>query len=325
MVTQKGEFFIVLIIIITIIFLPFVSAGIWDWFSGLIDITGWPAGDVTTVSIALANDAPNITEISSNVNASFDPTEGALTQVEFTFIVNDTNGDSDIQNASANFTQGAITRSNDTCERGDVGTDGISANFSCTVALQYFDTNGNFLVTVMANDSSGASGQNNTVYLTYNLLTGMNLSVNALTLATANPDDTNITNNTAADFLNVTNTGNQPGLNISTNASDLGTTNAQAVATDFIPAENFTFGNVSLDNGGGDFEECMDSTIDDPTNQTTNLVNATLTQINGIIERGVAETSSLYLCLRHVPAGIGAFTYNTDRGGSWSIIVAVEP
>ena len=62
--------------------------------------------------------------------------------------------------------------------------------------------------------------------------------------------------------------------------------------------------------------------------ETTNLVNATQTSVNGIIDRGTItenQTSSLYLCLRHVPAGIGAFTYDTTRGGPWSIIVDPEP
>ncbi|MBI2667521.1 hypothetical protein HYX17_01990 [Candidatus Woesearchaeota archaeon] len=320
---QKGDFLFIFIIMGVLIFLPLASAGFSDWFSGLMDITGWPVGDVTTVSIALSNAAPNVSEVSANVNSSFDPIEGGLREVEFTVIVNDTNGDADIQNASANFTQGTTERVNGTCERGDVGTDSASANFSCTISLQYFNPNGDYIIRVEANDSSGLGDINNTLTLTYNLLTAMNLSVNALTLAAADPDEYNITNNSATDFLNIENTGNQAGLNLSVNASDLGTTNAQAGANDFIPAENFTFANISIDYDGVSKAECMDSTLDG--NQTTNLVNATLTAVTGIIDRGAAQSSSLYLCLVHVPAGIGAYTYDTTRGGSWSVLVASEP
>ncbi len=270
---------------------------------------------------AITNVAPEITFISENVNSTFDPLEGDLRQIEFSLIVNDSDGDADIGNVTANFTQGTTLRENVTmCIPEETGTDTASVNFTCTIALQYYDTNGDYVISVEANDTSSVFAINNTVYLTYNLLTGMNLSVNALTLAAANPDDYNITNLTDADFLNITNTGNQPGLNISVNASDLA--NETTIFT--IPAENFTFANISTDFSGGAFEECMDSTIENPVNQTTNLVNATLTAVNGIIERGAAETSSLYLCLRHVPAGIPGVPYIT-LGGSWSIIVAVEP
>ncbi|MBI2667520.1 hypothetical protein HYX17_01985 [Candidatus Woesearchaeota archaeon] len=271
---------------------------------------------------SITNVAPEITFLSENVNSTFDPLEGDIRNIEFSVIINDSDGDADIGNVTANFTQGTILRENITmCVPEETGTDTFSVNFSCTIGLQYFDLNGDYIINIEANDSQGVTAINNTITLTYNLLTAMNLSVNALTLSTANPDDQNITNSTDTSFLNITNTGNQPGLNISVNASDLG--NETTIFT--IPAENFTFGNISIDYTGSSFAECMDSTIDDPLNQTTNLVNATLTSVNGIIERGAGETSSLYLCLRHVPAGIPGVAYSTSLGGSWSIQVALEP
>ena len=143
----------------------------------------------------------------------------------------------------------------------------------------------------------------------------MNLSVNTLTLASANPGDYNVTNSSDTSFLNVTNTGNQLLLYINVTGIDLGA----AGTTSYIPAENFTFSNISIDYDGTSKEECMDETINGA--QSQNLVNNTEVIVNGTIARGAAETSSLYLCLRHVPAGITGVSYNTLLGGSWTIKV----
>ena len=329
---QKEAIFWFTLIILIIFILPFVSAGFLDFFSEIIDTTARATADVTT-SIALSNSAPNVSEVSSNVNASFDPTEASIRNIEFSVIVNDTNGDADIANVTANFTfvsDRNIVRSNDTmCVSEETGTDTASVNFTCTIAMDFFDATGDWEIRVTANDTQGASDVNDTVGLFYNLLTAMELSQTTLTLATVASGGENVTNSTVdATHINITNTGNREGLNLSVNASDLGTTNAGASATDFIPAANFTFGNFSLDRGSEGRDECHDSTIADPVNQTTNLVNITQTSVNGIIDNSSSTsnaTSSLYLCLRHVPAGIGAFTYDTTRGGPWSIIVDPEP
>jgi len=313
-IEKKGVIFFFLAVIY-IISLPLVSAGFSDWFSGLIDITGLAPSSTTTVAITLANSAPNVSFVSENVNATFSPSEGDLRVIEFTVLVDDVNGDADIGNMTANFSQGSLTRVNNTCERGDVGTDSDTANFSCTIELQYFDPNGDYTIGITANDTSGASDQNDTVTLTYDLLTGMNLSVSSLTLTSANPDDYNVTNSTDSSFLNVTNTGNQALLYINATAIELSTSSS----SDTIPAENFTFANISIDYDGASFAECQDETIDGA--QTQNLINDTTTSVNGTISRGAAETSSLYLCLRHVPAGIGAYTYDTTLGGTWTILV----
>ncbi|MBI2663397.1 hypothetical protein HYX15_02585 [Candidatus Woesearchaeota archaeon] len=320
-IEKKGVIFFFLAVIY-IISLPLVSARISDWFSGLADLTGLAPTDTTTVSITLANDAPNITEI-AGANTTFSPNEGDIRNVVFSVIVNDTNGDADIGNVTANLTQGTTLRENTTmCISDTVDqslTDQFSVNFSCTIGMQYFDSNGDYLITIEANDTQGATSQNNTETFTYNLLTGMNLSVNALTLASANPGDYNVTNSSDTSFLNVTNTGNQLLLYINVTGIEL--SNSGTVST--IPAENFTFSNISIDYDGTSKEECMDETINGA--QSQNLINSTTTSVNGTISRGAAETSSLYICLRHVPEGITAATYNTALGGSWTILVDPTP
>jgi len=264
---------------------------------------------------AVTNVAPEVTFVSSNVNNTFSPNEGDIREIEFTLTVNDQDGIADISNVSANFTlAGEPLRLNDTCI--DLGSlDANNKNFSCTIGMQYFDSNGDWAISIEANDSSGVTAQNNSLSFTYNLLTGMNLSVNTLTLASANPGDYNVTNSSDTSFLNVTNTGNQLLLYINVTGIDLGA----AGTTSYIPAENFTFSNISIDYDGTSKEECMDETINGA--QSQNLVNNTEVIVNGTIARGAAETSSLYLCLRHVPAGITGVSYNTLLGGSWTIKV----
>ena len=324
----KKEIVIFVSVMFLIFILPMVYAGFFDLL-GIEDITG---RDAVTASIAVGNNAPNISDVSI-AGQSWAPLEGDVRVIQVSFLANDAEGGKNLDNVSAkvNVSYQSISSSsllsseNNTCSPENVDSDTI--NYTCEVRMQYFwdhatiwtvdaeinDSNNNFAINSSNNNATDADPGTN---WTYSELVAANLSDTSLAWASAAPADTNASSTTN---LSLENTGNSLSMNMVDTLIDLGLSGGGAT---YIPAVNFSVFNIT----NTDFVEC------DFLNQsaavtigTSPIVGVNATGVRHLINTlrrggGAANFGLVNVCLFHVPADSTAGTYNTNSGGTWTII-----
>ncbi|MBI5797276.1 hypothetical protein HZA98_00040 [Candidatus Woesearchaeota archaeon] len=262
---------------------------------------------INVTTTAQAEVAPTITQVSLNDTRSI--IVGGIRTIEFSAIVNDTNGNINASSVIANVTlSGQALRANSTCLR--VSGDGTGANFTCTVGMEFYDAAGDWRVTVEAQDNASNFAINNSRYFTLQETVAMNISSAAMSFPGASPGMKNIT----SPGLSIQNIGNKIYLNTSvTGINLLGDTNS---ATS-IPAANFTVSNAT----GSANPQCTSTAIFGAA-----LVNNTAVNIEGAnTSRGALATNNLYFCITGIPLDLITQTYST--GGTpdeddWTILVA---
>ncbi len=317
----------IIIIGVFIVFLTttLVSSSLWDEIKATI--TGKVTSQNFNLNISVGNTPPNISAL--YIGTSFDPTEqgptGNITSVTFYFTANDTDGYQNINttSAKANFTyynsSSTFVRTNSSClSLGNLDTKTV--NFSCTIALWYFDPSSTVWgVTAYVEDNSGAKGQNVTKNFTYTSLKAFKIHPGAFTFPSINPGASNTTSNN--DPLVLNNTGNYhfdtTTQNLSINATNLlGETNNAYK----LYAQNFTVGNTT---GGSPPIECgtpnnsffMNNSI------AKNITSSVLPYGNLSAGSGTAE-SNLYVCLTFAGNDLTSQAYSTGGSGSgreWTV------
>lgn len=265
------------------------------WANGTVNQLRNNASNIT-ITVTGNDVPPTVTHVSFNDTRSI--VEGGIRYIEFSAIVNDTNGDINASSVSANITlAGEALRSNSTCLR--VTDDSTGANFTCTIGIEFYDAAGSWQVSVQAFDNATNAAQNNTRYFTLQETTSMNISSASLSFANAGPGARNLT----AGPITVQNTGNKQYLNFTIKGIDLvGDTSSGTM----IPAANFTVANVT---GGTHpaYNECTSNSI-----IGVSLVNNTAVNIEGAnASRGALAQNNLYFCLTHVPLGLTTQIYST--------------
>src|SRR3989344_6948288 len=250
------------------------------------------------------NRAPIILDISLIPVQS--PTEASITNVTFSFIIDDQDGTNNITDSSAfsifNISSYAPQRAINCGRQSDVNS--TTANYSCSILVWYFDPAGNWSVITNITDN-----QNTSILIeqwNYSELTSIVISPQSLSWQTIAIGSKNQTSNNDPTIIN--NTGNGNISSVRVNAINLGGLND---GSKFIPVANFTVYNAT-------------SSIECNENIGTMLVNATTTAINGVgIYSGNNSASlgkqNLYYCLRDVGAQITSQTYSTNNTGSWTI------
>ena len=275
---------------------------------GMESITGRSA---VTVSISVGNNAPNISYVSLD-KQTYAPTDGALTKIEISFLADDPEGLSNLDNTSAraNVSLSGTTELNTTCSS---ATAGEFINYTCEVYMQYYyASSSSWTVEAEIADSNSNYFQNSTGTWTYSAGTYFNLTSPAsLAWAAVVPSQTNQSSTTT---MVAENTGNQATLNIKTTVIDLGGTSGK-----YIPAGNFSVFNSTTND-----LEC------ESTNQTGAItygaqpaVGVNNTQIdillNALARGQGTNPESLFYCLFDVPSYLSSETYDTTSGGSWDI------
>ena len=275
---------------------------------GMEAITGRSA---VTVSITVGNNAPNISYVSLD-KQSWAPTDGALTKIEISFLADDPEGLSNLNNASAraNVSLSGTTETNTTCTS---ATSGEFINYTCEVYMNYYyASSSSWTVEAEIADSNSNYFQNSTGTWTYSAGTYFNLTSPAsLAWAAVVPSQTNQSSTTT---MVAENTGNQATLNIKTTVIDLGGPSGK-----YIPAGNFSVFNSTTND-----LEC------ESTNQTGAItygaqpaVGVNNTQIdillNALARGQGTNPESLFYCLFDVPSYLSSETYDTTSGGSWDI------
>ena len=288
----------------------------WSFSVNITDIGGLSSSTVFSNNITIENSNPELIYVS--LNNTIAPFDGGIRQFEFSFVANDNDTTSDLDDtkAIANVSLSTENYLNNSCyAEGDV-TGG--RNYSCTIEMQYYWPSGSWNYATEIKDDSGIAIQNSTGVLGetqtwyYSELAALNLSVSALTWAQLIPSQTNQT--ATSNPITIENTGNKATLNIFAKAIDL-----IGASGKYIPAANFTIGNVT----SASQAEC------DYTNQTTTvtpgvkpLVFVNNTNIYPVIDtlaRGQGSNNNLYYCLFDVPAYLQSESYATSTGTEWDI------
>ena len=303
-------------------------------------ITGRATSETATVTITVGNTAPVIGNVTLDMADNVAITENGNRSFLFSFVVTDQEGAGNIVNSSAvaNITRGfgstaETTRYNNTfVNSGDggcrannpVGLNGI--NYSCTINIVFYDGAGTWNISVRINDSNSNFAQNTTQIFTIGETSSISISPSTISFPTLVPNDRNKTSSANISIINI---GND---DISGKEATGETINITAITlipssgNTFIPASNFTIGQV---NGttGHNLNFC-DTSI---TANVTRLQNTSIAQgyanftgaINGsgILARANDNYQSYGLCLLHAPGDLASTTYSTSSSGAWTFLV----
>lgn len=298
--------------IITMLIVPLVSAGFFDWFKKTI--TGKLTSRDTNVSVTVSGDT-QVEVIDIEVQqTSYTVVEGTINPIIVHVIVKDADGVNDINDSSVtvNFTTtgaGEATRLNSTCLNiADLG-DGLTANFSCSVDVYYFDANAIWTVMASANDLGNLTAAHNTSLnnnFSLGLLRAMVISPDSLTWPSISAGSINQTSDN--DPTTINNTGNYNST-IQLTGIDLA---GQTIPTEFLYAPNFTTGIL---------DEC-----DETGENSTALINGTAVTINNSFANkgnlsagGGAGQEQFYYCIPLVNSVLSSQIYSTVDLGAWSI------
>ncbi|MBI2110318.1 hypothetical protein HYT51_00880, partial [Candidatus Woesearchaeota archaeon] len=260
------------------------------------------------------------------------PTEAGVTTFTFTFNATDTDGASDLNDATANgrinitLNSTTIQRYNTTCN--SLQSVGNTEEYQCRIDLWYFDTPGSWTINASIKDGTSYAENSSTTF-TVNPLTAMVMSPANLTWpATITLTSTNTTSNN--DPLIINNTGNKDitPTNIKITAVNL---RGEATTTQFLLAANFTVSylNSSVTNAECQFLNTTNG-IRPVNNSATSISTANISAGNnslGQIAGGeLPGRENLYFCLTEVTAGLSQQSYSTTGGAAfiypWTIAVS---
>jgi len=296
---KKAVYMGVFILVIGVFTISFASAGFIDWFN---KFTGRATSDTTSLNLTVGNTAPVITAVS--VVPATDPSLNGKKNITINFTAEDDDGAGDLGNAQINLSTGTETsRFNSSCAT-DGGVFGNKQNYTCTVAMYYFDLNAAWTINATINDSANTLSSNGTTSFTYNLLTGMSMAPTSLSWGSLTVTSTNV--GSSNDPVVINNTGNDVITVINVTAIDLA---GETTVTDIIFASNFTVN------------------TQDASDNTT-MVNATSVQIDvANFTRGNhtigGETGreELYFYLEAVNDDISSQAYSSADGGAWTVLI----
>ncbi len=295
---------LLLLAMTAMLIIPMVYAG---WFSD------WITGKATTrpfnISVSVGNTNPIVDFVQNPGTQTVTEYPGADTSIVVEVHVYDADGVANINTTGtyANitiFSGTSATRSSGMCtSRGNL--DANTHNFTCSMPLLYWDTPGNWNITIIGRDISSGTNLNMSQGFQLQDTTALVVHPNELTFPSSTPGATSVMSDN--DPLKVNNTANH---NVTTG-------NVRVLAINLIgwtdsgyiiPAANFTANTTDVCGPG------------------TNLVNGTAQTITGSIlppgniSTGVA-TEDLYFCIKQVPSGISQQSYDTRKGGPWIISV----
>ena len=302
---------------------------IWD------SITGKAPTQTATVSITVGNNAPVIGNVTLDMADSITLTENGNKSFLFSFVAVDQEGVGNLVNNSAvaNVSaSGETTRYNNTfvnptdggCRAANpVGLNGV--NYSCTINLVFYDAATTWTISVRINDSNGNFAQNITKTFTIAELTAIQLDQGTITFPSITPSQFNVSSSIN---ITITNTGND---DISGSQATGETLNISAITlvpasgSTFIPASNFSIGQVN--STSGHLMNPCDTSIVANVTRLKNVTEATgyanfSGRINGsaVLAQAVGNKHSMSLCLLHSPANLASTTYSSSNSGAWTIL-----
>lgn len=298
---KKKGFYIIIFFIFTILLISIVSAGFWD------KITGKAPQRPQDISINVVGIRPVVIEYIEAISPK-DPIENSITTIVFEVRVTDPDGVSDINDSSvrAEFSKiGETTKTNSCQWQKDIDSD--TANYSCSIDMQYYDGSGTWNIKISATDFGSKILIEDTSSFVYQELKAMTLSPASLTWPNIIPGSINQTSDN--DPAVITNTGNYNG-EISVKAYDL---TGETVPSELIPSEKFSIGGIST----GANEECNPPST--ATSMGTNGQTTSIANTDSNPGPGPNNYEELYYCIPSFPL-VSSQRYSTSAGGSWYVL-----
>lgn len=241
------------------------------------------------VTLSITNVAPTITAVQAS--ASFAPVEDAQATIYLWFNASDSNGASDMDRAAMNISVNGTNKINSSCTV--AATAGNLRQYNCSFKMDYFDqSSASWVMNATINDSTGNSVRNDSITMTYQVLTAIKLDKTSISFSGA-PG----TNGVAASNnpLAVRDTGNDNFFAVNLTAFDLNGT------TQKLGSGNFTVNKTNTATGQA------------LTNNT--MLNVT----SATISRGNNTNSTLYFYV-DIPSGLSDPQFNSSK--DWSITVS---
>jgi hypothetical protein len=300
MSNKKRVIYTIMFFIFAMFLVSFVSAGPLDFFK---KITGKGISpQPQNVSITVRGPNPVSIEFIETISPQA-PIENSTTNIVFEVHVTDPDGVNDIDDSSVNAEFSKIsetTRTGACAWQNDIDSD--TANYSCSIVMQYYDGAGTWNIKVQARDfGNGTLIEDTSQTFVFQELKAMIISPPSLTWPDVIPGATNQMSNN--DPAIITNTGNYNG-EVSVTAYDLV---GETIPSELITAEDFTIGTST---GAGE-PEC-----DAPTTATAmqNTISVPIAGSNS----NPGGTEEIYYCMPLVPA-VSSQIYSTTGGDSWTI------
>ena len=247
-----------------------------------------------------------------STDTTFSPvtlTAGATTDVTFTFVAEDLDGSTDLNDATAtaSFSKtGEATRSDpDGCTR-ILETLPNQRTYSCTITMQYFDDNGIWDITVNIQDLSAITGIGASTFAV-NLLRDIDLSPTLINYGIVVQGAANIL---SPIITTVTNNGN-----FDTATDGTLTIAASNLIGETNPAENIPAANFKAAGSSIGASVCTDP-------GATALVEGISSSIPSInLPRGPpgSNTEEISYCLTLVPPAISSQFYSSTGANAWTI------
>ena len=292
----------------------------WSCSLRLYDGTVYSDWVNSTHIVNVTNTAPKITAVYNNtINVSSGPTENTITDIIINFTVYDTDGASDLNDATAmaNITYD-ITRQNLSCYK--YQSAGDYANYTCNITMWWWDGSGTWNITTYIEDDDAGSNMNSSADFYVGLRTAFVIAPGILKWPGISPGGTNQTSNN--DPLVLNNTGNDV----------IGIGGIEINATNLLGEEDPSYGlwagNFSVDwqTGGSSCAgaaclECEGSVMNRSICQSIGTAN--LTKGNHTINNGDTGQEELYFCLRLSGAELSTQAYSTANETEWAWIVQI--
>ena len=287
----------------------------------LLDANYTAVGNTWNCSLFMANQRDNETE-DNNVsirilgsiplkiadieigNANINP--GGLKDVHFSVIVR-TSEMSSLNKVNASFSISSIIKKNESCVRSE-DIDSVTANYSCTIGIWYFEQPGEWKVDTFVNDTFGQSDDYNETFILMSEASVThqgNLSWGVLSVGTSP--------NRVVDLL-LNNTGNTAFSSISVTANNL---MRQPSGAEYIPAANIKVHNA---NSG---TSCTAGT--QMSAGLSILIPGTSLPIgnNSMMTKDAASgQEELFNCLTQVPIGLPSAEYAAKDANSWQLTLS---
>ena len=297
---MKKSDVVIVVALGVLLLLPFASAGFFNWITGKA-----PDSNPTNVYVPLGNTVPQIISVDLVSPPSPGPTEGTTTTVTISFTVYDHDDYVDVDTSggySLSVSKGGPSHAG-SCSPGSGS--GKTQSFTCTVAMDYYDSTGSWGISTAARDMSGVTATNTTQTFGYGTLRAFTITPDNLTWGTLYPGDINVNSTNHPTIL--TNTGNQQSA-VELNARDL---KGDTYNTYKINANDFKV-------SGTDSDQCSRVALSHAADvRVRNLDNTNLTLNYG----APPQIANVYYCLTVVNETLIKQNYTTSGNGAWTIKV----
>lgn len=292
---KRGKLGFLLIILVLVVSL--VSAGVFDSLKNIF--TGKASSGEQNVSVSVVGIHP--VSIGIYPISDVSPNEEGVRTLTFYAWVNDSDGVSDIDDASVSseVSRGATSKISACNWNNDIDTK--SANYSCSVNMWYWEEAGLWDVRVQAKDIGNGTMMNGSSNFTYVLSQAMKISPLILNWA---PLVQSAVDQKANGPTIINNTGNYNGP-VSVKAFDL---KGEIINTESITSSAFTVGPVLG-------SECTATPL---VNGSAESIAESNSNPGNLSFGGGAGQEQIYYCIPLVPS-ISSQIYSTLKGGSWVI------